>query len=98
MQVLLVETNGSVTPLGTKKLSLRQLYAAIGCDMVELVRFPWGGMWADEEGLLKEPRLINTLATRLMQDVYGPETGIVGNVVLYVRKDRDYVASRLFGT
>lgn len=97
MQVLLVETSGTVTPLGTKELTLEQLYEAIGCDMVELVRFPWGDMWADEEGLLKEPRIINIPATRLMQDAYGPATGIVGNVVLYVRKNREYVASRLFG-
>lgn len=58
MKAELIKTDGSRSPLVPKNgtdFELDELYSAIGCDMIEIVRTSGGRiMVVDEEGLLKE--------------------------------------------
>ena len=57
-------------------------HIANGCTIAELVRLPYGEMWMDEEGLFREERHLNGMATAIYQSVMGGGNPIVGNVVL----------------
>jgi hypothetical protein len=49
---------------------------------VDLVRLPYGEMWVDDEGLYKENRKVNGMATALYQASRRTTHPIVGDVVL----------------
>ena len=76
----LITTTSEVTDLEPKNGSdfcLEELYAAIGCRMIEVVRLRDGSiMIADEEGMFSENAAVNLMATTLAG------TPIVGNVVI----------------
>lgn len=78
----LLGTDGSVKD-AAPKLSLAEMYKAIGCSTVQPIDLNHGEMWLDEEGKMHdlEP---NRLATSLFQAKYGAIDFIVGNVYLRV--------------
>lgn len=83
----LIKVSGELEALPDGELSLEQMYAAIGCDVVELVRVGEGAdLWCDEEGLLKPHPKLNYKATMLYRSAYpdvpAEELGIVGNAIL----------------
>lgn len=82
----LLNTDGSVEPCSGKlheegDRNLSALYEALGCSMVERVVVEGGELWADEEGLFKQPLVLNPTATAICR---GGQ--IVGRVYLRVRK------------
>lgn len=86
-QNTLIKVSGELVRLPDGELSLEQMYAAIGCDMVERVQVGEGSeLWCDEEGLLKARPQLNYKATMLYRSAYpdvpAQELGIVGNAIL----------------
>lgn len=65
------------------EISLDWVKAQIGITSpVDLVRLPYGEMWVDDEGLYKEDRKVNGMATALYQASRRTTHPIVGDVVL----------------
>lgn len=68
-----------INELEGKELKLADLYPIIGngCHTVERVLLSKGvELWVDEEGLLKQPLVINPIATFLYQHSYATGRGI----------------------
>lgn len=89
----LVSVDGSVTRLTkfeNKELSLKDMYATIGCQMIEHVGLKKGvDMWVDEEGLLISNPIMNHKATALYREAYknsvflsSSELAIFGNAII----------------
>jgi len=97
----LLRVDGSREILPDGELSLEQMYAAIGCEIVELVCLaPNTDLWCDENGLYKKPMIVNREATRLYklanpkEKLMFPEDHdslvIVGNAILSENVERKY--------
>ena len=72
------------------EISLSWLKEVMGIDSpVDLVRLPYGEMWVDDEGLLKENPQINAMATAIYQAVYQTSHPICGNAVLVITPGAD---------
>ncbi len=93
-----------IPALEGKELKLADLYPIIGngCHTVERVLLSKGvELWVDEEGLLKEPRKVNPIATFLYQHAYATgrgispkelsEIGVVGTAILIDNSAKGYI-------
>ena len=83
----LIRTDGSREELPNGELTLAEMYAAIGCDMVErVVLDDKRVLWCDEEGLMKANPRPNSEASAMYRAAYPhvppQELGIVGNAIL----------------
>lgn len=89
----LLRVDGSREILPTGELTLDQMYAAIGCDTVELIRLSENSeIWCDENGLYAAKVITNQEATALYKAAYPKDTlmfpedwdglRVVGNAIL----------------
>lgn len=82
-------TDSTLSALPDGYLSLEQMYAAIGCNTVELVRLDdTRVLWCDENGLSVSNPKLNIPATQMYRAAYPhvppQELGIVGYAILSV--------------
>lgn len=86
----LIRTDGTTTEVRPERpaegFKLAQLYALLGCDMIEIVRLGDGYiMVIDEEGKCKDPIVVNPAATYFAKDVaqaIAPDDCIVGHALV----------------
>lgn len=84
----LIKTDGTrseVSPKNKKKgFTCQELYALIGCDLIEHVGPNAKGesLIVDEEGKLKDKLEVNVEATQWFRESFGPYDIIFGNAVL----------------
>lgn len=73
-----------VTPANGKAFTLDELYALIGCEMVQMIHLPDGrDMWMDEEGKFNDKLLPNELASKLLLLAGGIDGDyVLGNALL----------------
>lgn len=86
---MFIGVDGSVKQIYPEKkdFTLQEMYKIIGCELVEMVQLSKGvEMWVDEEGLLKEHPIENTVATAYYRKAYPhadpDELLIVGNAII----------------
>ena len=83
---LLIRTGGTTEVIEprdpAKGFTLEEVYALIGCELVQVVPTTKAGkiMIIDEEGKLKDDAEVNLLATAAYP--YGDEDPIVGNAII----------------
>ncbi len=95
----LVKVGGEVTRLPQiegKELKLSECYPIIGCSTIEHVGLKKGvDMWIDEEGLFKNPPVLNWIATDLYRKAYPKidpkELVIVGDVIITDNTKKGYL-------
>jgi hypothetical protein len=85
MQTFLVHEGGKIEEIPDPKGSLKAFYGHLGANLVQMVSFPWGELWVDEEGKLTG-RDFNPVATKIWAGSYGRTDTIVGPAILRVRK------------
>lgn len=84
----LLNPDGTTRLMGFGKLHLKDLYKAMDCHCVDVVRLPAGDgsqlvMIIDDNGLLSQEAEINPIATAITNCLYaGRGTPIVGAVVI----------------
>ena len=88
----LYKTDGSIVDIEPKDkrkgFQLQELYDAIGCDIVEAIRFSKDEYFiCDEEGLLKPNPIRNNKANDYITSVCGNNWDIHGNVVICKTKE-----------
>ena len=85
VKAVVIEVDGTTREIDLRDSGaggLQDLYAAIGCELVEVVQTPYGDLWVDEEGKLTG-RDMNVMATRLWASgVIGLRDWIAGPAVL----------------
>ena len=85
---ILIRADGTVTEIspknGTDFKFEGELYDAINCEMIEIVRCDKDHIFiCDEEGFYRNGATINRVASRLYQQMHDDcEIGLVGDVVL----------------
>jgi Domain of unknown function (DUF3846) len=85
---LFFPTNGPVAPVALDAARLLdEAYAAIGCDMVDIIPLDLGvDLWCDDEALLKHPAVPNRAwAIRRRNNVYAQ--GLFGHVICLGRTE-----------
>jgi len=87
---LKITTRGEVLTIdtGDKYANLEFLYSQTMSKTIEVVRLNGATMWLDEEGKLRG-RDVNTIATDLYEQTYGPYDLIVGDVILTADEDEN---------
>ena len=89
----ILKTDGTVESVSDKLHqqqqggSLKALYAALGCHIVERVVAPWGEFWCDEEGMFKQPPIVNEFATQIYWETFPHVQGqpLMGDVFIRVK-------------